>query len=131
MLISMCSCALGYFRVDIFSIFRVIALDLVKFCNFQLVIAIHLVQICNFQIVSHVTYKGFDLESWNFTVMLTSMCSCTPGYFRVDSFSNFRVIALDLEKFCNFQLVSHVTQNGFDIEWHRVIKPYGKVPQHM
>jgi hypothetical protein len=102
MLISMCSCAPGYFRVDTYSIFRVIALDLVKFCNFQF--------------VSHVTQKGFDLESWNLTGMLISICSCAPGYFRVDTFSIFRVIALDLVKICNFQLVSHVTQKGFDIE---------------
>jgi hypothetical protein len=32
-MISMCSCAPGYFHVDIFSIFRVIALDLVKIYN--------------------------------------------------------------------------------------------------
>jgi hypothetical protein len=45
------------------------------------------------------------------------MCSCAPGYFRLDLFSIlFRVIALELVKFCNFQLVSHVTQEGFDQE---------------
>jgi hypothetical protein len=33
----MCSCASRYFCVDIFSIFRVIALDLVNISNFQLV----------------------------------------------------------------------------------------------
>jgi hypothetical protein len=55
------------------------------------------------------------------------MCSCAPGYFRVDIFSIFRVIALDLVKFCNFQLVSQVTQKGFNI----VIKPYGQVAQHI
>jgi hypothetical protein len=38
MLISMCSCAPGYFLLDIFSIFRVIALDFLKFCDFQLVL---------------------------------------------------------------------------------------------
>jgi hypothetical protein len=97
----MCSCATGYFRLDIFSIFRVIALNLVKFCNFQL--------------VSHVTQKVFDIESWNFTGILISMCSCAPGYFRLDLFSIFRVIALDFF-FCNFQLVSHVIQKGFDLE---------------
>jgi hypothetical protein len=67
MLLSMCSCAPVYSRMDILSIFRVIALDLVKICNFQL--------------VSHVTQKIFDLESWNLTGMLISMCSCEPGYF--------------------------------------------------
>jgi hypothetical protein len=55
MLISMCSCANGYFGVDLFSIFRVIALDLLKICNFQL--------------VSHVTQKEFGIESRNFTGM--------------------------------------------------------------
>jgi hypothetical protein len=63
----MCSCAPGFFHLDIFSIFRVIALDLVKFCNFQL--------------VSHVTQKVFDLESCYFTGILISMCSCAPGIF--------------------------------------------------
>jgi hypothetical protein len=52
--------------------------------------------------------------------MLISMCSCAPGYFHLDLFiilkNIFRVIALDLVKFCNFQLVSHVTKNGFEIE---------------
>jgi hypothetical protein len=98
----MFSCVPWYFRLDLFSIVRVIALDIVKFCNFQL--------------VSHVTQKGFDIESLNFTGTLISMCSCATGYFRLDLFSYFRVIALDLELFCNFQLVSHVTQKGFDVE---------------
>jgi hypothetical protein len=44
------------------------------------------------------------------------MCSCAPGYFRVDLFNIFRVIAIDLVKFCNFQLLSHVTPKGFDLE---------------
>jgi hypothetical protein len=152
----MCSCALWYFRVDLFSIFRVIALGLVKICNFQLmshvtqkvfdleswnltgmlismcscapgyfyvdifsifrVIALELVKISNFQLVAHVTKKVFDLESWNFTAILIRMCSCAPGYFHVDLFSIFRVITLDLVKICNFQLVSHETQKGFDLE---------------
>jgi hypothetical protein len=77
MLISFCSCAPGYFRLYIFSIFRVIAIDLVKFCNFQL--------------VSHITQKVFDLESLNFTGMLISMCNGAPGYFRVDLFCIFKV----------------------------------------
>jgi hypothetical protein len=47
---------------------------------------------------------------------MLSKCSCAPGYFRLDLFSIFRVISLDLEIFCNFQLVSHVTQKEFDIE---------------
>jgi hypothetical protein len=47
MLISICSCAPGYFIADLFSIFRVIAL----------------VKICNFQLVSDVPQKVFDLES--------------------------------------------------------------------
>jgi hypothetical protein len=44
------------------------------------------------------------------------MCSCAPWYFHVDLCSIFRVIALVLVKFGNFQLVSHVTQKGFDLE---------------
>jgi hypothetical protein len=39
------------------------------------------------------------------------MCSCAPGYFRVDILSIFRVIAaLELVKISNFQLVSHVAK---------------------
>jgi hypothetical protein len=40
------------------------------------------------------------------------MCSCAPGYFCVDI---LRVIALDLVKIYNFQLVSHVTQKVYDL----------------
>jgi hypothetical protein len=69
-----------------------------------------------FSFVSHVTQKVFHIESWNFTGMFISMCSCAPRYFRVDLFSIFRVIALDLVKICNFHLVSHVTQQRLDLE---------------
>jgi hypothetical protein len=65
MLITMCSCASGCFRLDLFSIFRVIALDLEFFCNFQL--------------VSYVSQKGFDLESLNLTGRLLSILSFAPG----------------------------------------------------
>jgi hypothetical protein len=44
------------------------------------------------------------------------MCNHAPEYFRVDIFSIFRVIALDLVKMYNFQLVSQVTQKVFDVE---------------
>jgi hypothetical protein len=54
-MISICSCAPGYFCQDVYNIFRVIAHDLVKICNFQL--------------VSHVTQKVLGPESWNFTEM--------------------------------------------------------------
>jgi hypothetical protein len=101
MLISTCNCAPWYFRVDIFSIFRVIALGLVKNYNFQL--------------ESHVTKKVFDLESWNFIEMLISMWMCAPGDSLVDLFCFVRVIALDLVKKFNFQLMSHVAQKVFDI----------------
>jgi hypothetical protein len=47
--------------------------------------------------------------------MLLSMCICAPVYFRVDIFSIFRVIALDLVKTYNIQLVLHVTQEVFDL----------------
>jgi hypothetical protein len=46
--------------------------------------------------------------------MLLSMSSCAPWYFHVDNFSIFRVIALDLVKIYNIQLVLHVTQKVFD-----------------
>jgi hypothetical protein len=80
----MCSCAPGYFHLDLFSIIRVIALDLEFFYNFQL--------------VSHVTQKGFEIESFNLTGRLLSMCSCAPGVSHVDLSSNCRVISLDLVK---------------------------------
>jgi hypothetical protein len=48
--------------------------------------------------------------------MLISMCSCAPGYFPVDIFSKFRVIALDLVKIYIFQLVSHIIKKVFDLE---------------
>jgi hypothetical protein len=79
----MCRCAPGYFHLDIFIILRVIALDLVKFCNFQL--------------VSHVIQKGFDLESL-LTGRLLSIFSFAPGVSLVDLSSICRVISLDLVK---------------------------------
>jgi hypothetical protein len=133
----MCSCAPGYFSVDLFSICRVIVLDLVKICSFQLVshssksiwhrvmklyrnvdqhvklctcgfaceficfvgvIALDLVKISNFQFVSCVAQNVFNLESWNLTGMLVSMCSCAPWVSLVDLSSFCRVIALDLVK---------------------------------
>jgi hypothetical protein len=105
MLISRCSCAPWYFCVDIFCIFRVIAPDFVKIYNFRL--------------VSHVAWKIFYLEIWNFTGMLISMWSCAPWYFHVDMCCIFRVIALDLVKIYNVQLVSHITQKVFDlVSWN-------------
>jgi hypothetical protein len=44
--------------------------------------------------------------------MLLSMCSSAPEYFRVDI---FRVIALDLVKIYNIQLVLQVTKKIFDL----------------
>jgi hypothetical protein len=102
MLISMCSCAHGYFCVDIFRISRVVALESVKISNFQL--------------VSHITKKVFDLESWNLTRMLLSMCYCAHAYFHVDILSIFRVIALEKVKIFNFQLVWHITKKVFDLQ---------------
>jgi hypothetical protein len=67
--------------------------------------------------VSHIAQKVIDLESWNLTRMLLSMCSYAPRYFRVGIFSSFRVIALELVKISNFQLVSLITKNVFDLEW--------------
>jgi hypothetical protein len=65
--------------------------------------------------VSYVALKVFDLESLNFIEMLIIICCCAPGYFSVDIFSIFRVIAFDLVKIYNFQLVSHVKQKIFDL----------------
>jgi hypothetical protein len=51
-----------------------------------------------FSTFSHVAQKVFDLESWNFTGMLISMCSCAPGVSLVYLFCFVRFIALDLVK---------------------------------
>jgi hypothetical protein len=83
--------------------------------SFVRVIALNLVNIFNFQLVLHIAPKVFDLESWNFTEMLVSMCRCAPGVF-VDLYSNCKVIALDLVKICNFQLVLYIAQKVFDPE---------------
>jgi hypothetical protein len=84
-LVSMCSCALGRLCVDLFSICRVIAFDLVKFAIFN--------------------KKVYVLRSWNFTRML-----CSPDVSFVDLFSICRVISLDLVKIYNFSLVLHIAQ---------------------
>jgi hypothetical protein len=64
MLIIMCSCAPEYFCVDLFSIFRVIALDLVKICTLDFA--------CGFFKVLlellPLTYSGINLQF--------STCSC-------------------------------------------------------
>jgi hypothetical protein len=65
--------------------------------------------------VSHIAQKAIYLESWNLTGMFISMWSCAPGYFCVDIFSIFRVIALELVKISNFQLVLHVNQKVYDL----------------
>jgi hypothetical protein len=109
MLISMCSCAPGYYRVDLLRICRVIALALV--------------QICNFQIVSHVTQKIFDLVMKLYRNVAQHVKLCTWDFF-----CNVRVIALDLVKICNFQLVSHVAQKSI---WPRVIKLYSNAAQNV
>jgi hypothetical protein len=115
MLISMCSCAPVYFCVDLYSIFRVIALDVVQFCNFRL--------------ESHVTHKEFDIESWNFTGMLISMCRLVVDLSIFICFYFFlRFTALDLE-FC-LKCSNYVACNSKRI-WYRVMKPYGNVAQHM
>jgi hypothetical protein len=59
--------------------------------------------------------------------MLLSMCYCAPGHFRVFFFSIFRVIALDVVKISNFQLLLHVTEKEFDL----VMTPYKNVAQHV
>jgi hypothetical protein len=147
MLLSMWSCASEVLLVDLFGFVRVIALDLLRIWNFQLVshvaqkvfdleswnftgimlsmwscaplvllvdlFALDLVKICNCQHVLQVAQKVFNLGSWKFTGMLISMCSCAPWYFYVDLFSICRVIAIDLIKICNFQLVLHIAQKYF------------------
>jgi hypothetical protein len=104
-LVSKCSCAPGVLRVDLFSICRVIALDLIGICNFQL--------------VSPVAQKVFDLGSWNYTGMLLSICRCAHGILLVDKFYFVRVIVLDLIKLCYFQNVPRIAQKSI---WPRVNK---------
>jgi hypothetical protein len=60
------------------------ALDLEKFCSFQL--------------VSQVTQKGFDKELLNLMGRLLSIFRFAPGVSLVDLFSICRVISLDLVK---------------------------------
>jgi hypothetical protein len=100
MLLSMWNCAPGVSLVDLFCFVKVIALALVKTCNFQLLL--------------HEAQNFFYPGSCNFTGMLICMCSCAPGYFCVDLFSIRRVIVLVLLKNCNFQLVLHIPQKLFD-----------------
>ena len=162
MLVSICSCAPGVLRSDPFCNDRVIALELVKICTFQLVcsiapkvfylvswnftemlvsmsscapgvshsdhlsndrvIVLELVKIGTFQLVFSIAPKVFDLEPWNFTEMLVSMCSCAPGVSHSDPLSNDRVIVLELVKIGTFQLVfgSWIYFPGWDfkIPWH-------------
>jgi hypothetical protein len=66
MLVSLCSCAPWCLLVDMFSICRVIALDLVKICNFHLVLP--------------AAQEVFGQELSYFTEMLVSMCSCAPWF---------------------------------------------------
>jgi hypothetical protein len=96
------------------------------FC-FVRVIAHDLVKICNFQLVSHIPQKVLELESWNLTGILLSMWSCAPGYFRVDIFSIFKVIALDLVKITIFSLSMH----SWKSIWPAGLKVYKNVGQHM
>jgi hypothetical protein len=51
---------------------------LVGFC-FVRVIALDLVKICHFQLVLLEAQTIFDLESWNLIGMLVSMCNCAQG----------------------------------------------------
>ena len=81
MLASTCSCAPGVSLLDSFGTYRIIAPDLVKIARFQLVSRVH--------------PKVFRLESWNFTGMLASICSCAPGVSLLDSFGTCRIIAPD------------------------------------
>jgi hypothetical protein len=72
-----------YFRLDLFSIFRVIALDLENFCSFQLV----------------ASYSKKDLtESLNLMGRLLSIFRFAPGVSLMDLSSIYRVISLDLVK---------------------------------
>jgi hypothetical protein len=60
------------------------------------------------------------------------MCSSAPGYFQVNICSIFRIIALDLVKIYNFQLVSHITQNVTQKYIQpTVMKPNRNVDQHV
>ena len=48
------------------------------------------------------TSKVFQLDSWNFTEMLASICSCAPVVSRLDWFGTYRVIAPDVVKIGRF-----------------------------
>ncbi len=67
------------------------------------VMALDLVKIADFQLVSPVTQKVFELQAWIFIGgMLISMCSCAPGVLLAESSSKGGFMALDLEKIGNF-----------------------------
>jgi hypothetical protein len=73
------------FRLWIYMLCQIIALDLVK--------------ICNFQFVSCVAQNIFNQKSWNVTGMLVSMFRCAPWFSLLGLSSICRVIiAFDLVK---------------------------------
>jgi uncharacterized membrane protein len=86
----MCSYAPGGMPVDLFNIYRVISLDLVK---------------SNFQLVLRVAEKVFNLESWKFIWMLFNVCSCAPGVLLVDFQYLWRYRPLLSWKTCRLQFV--------------------------
>jgi hypothetical protein len=67
-------------------------------CEFICFVRVIALEICNFQFVLYVAQNIFNLESWNLTGMLVSMCSCAPWVSLVDLSSICRVIALDSVK---------------------------------
>ena len=52
------------------------------------------------KIVYHIAPKVYELASWKFIGMLVSMNSEAHGVLLADSFSNGRVITLNLVKHC-------------------------------
>jgi hypothetical protein len=91
-----------FLRVDLFSICRVIALDLLKIYNFHL--------------VSHVVQNLIDIGSWNFTGIFYYHMKLSTEWLACEFICFVRVIALDLVKISNFQFVLWVAQNIFNLE---------------
>jgi hypothetical protein len=110
MLLSMWNCVPLVLVVGLFCFVRVIALELVK--------------VCHFQIDLHIALKVFDLKSWNFTGMLLSMWRCAPGVSLVDLFCFVRVTVLELVEILS---LCHSSKSI----WLRVMKLYRNDAQHV
>ena len=101
MLVSMSCCAPGCLVADSSSNGGVMAPDLVKIVRPDL--------------VSRVAPKVVELESWNFIGMLVCMSCCAHGCWLQIYLVVAELWPPALVKIVNFQFVSHVAQNIFEL----------------